>query len=185
MFPPLSESNAPIALTPIPPTDKELSFTGEGVPDVNGVPHVYSLNEDRSKVCVYFGKGWTYTCYPNIASVTGELKLGDQGGNEINFSKLSAVPINCAVELSNATVTGGIIRQADFTDVTIKDGTFDFLSCAGKCTISNVVAQSFSFDRSGDLAISDTVLCKLSGNGIENALADGQRLSKLTVRKAV
>ena len=182
MFPPLSESNAPIALTPIPPTDKELSFTGEGVPDVNGVPHVYSLNEDRSKVCVYFGKGWTYTCYPNIASVTGELKLGDQGGKEINFSQLSAVPINCAVELSNATVTGGIIRQADFTDVTIKDGTFDFLSCAGKCTISNVVAQSFSFDRSGDLAISDTVLCKLSGNGIENALADGQRLSKLTVR---
>ena len=182
MFPPLSESNAPIALTPIPPTDKELSFTGEGVPDVNGVPHVYSLNEDRSKVCVYFGKGWTYTCYPNIASVTGELKLGDQGGNVINFSKLSAVPINCAVELSNATVTGGIIRQADFEDVTIKDSTFDFLSCAGKCTISNVVAQSFSFDRSGDLAISDTVLCKLSGNGIENALADGQRLSKLTVR---
>ena len=182
MFPPLSESNAPIALTPIPSTDKELSFTGEGVPDVNGVPHVYSLNEDRSKVCVYFGKGWTYTCYPNIASMTGELELGDQGGNEINFSQLSAVPINCAVELSNATVTGGIIRQADFEDVTIKDSTFDFLSCAGKCTISNVVAQSFSFDRSGDLAISDTVLCKLSGNGIENALADGQKLSKLTVR---
>lgn len=182
MFPPLSESNAPIALTPIPPTDKELSFTGEGTPDVNEVPHVYSLDEDRSKVCVYFGKGWTYTCYPNIASVTGELKLGDQGGKKIDFSKLSAVPINCYVELSNATVTGGIIRQADFKDVTIKDSTFDYLTCAGNCTISNVVAQSFSFDRSGDLAISDTVLCKLSGNGIENALADGQRLSKLTVR---
>ena len=182
MFPPLSESNAPIALTPIPSTDKELSFTDKGTPDVNGVPHVYSLDEGMDQVCVYFGKGWTYTCYPNIASMTGELELGDQGGNEINFSQLSAVPINCAVELSNATVTGGIIRQADFTDVTIKDGTFDFLSCAGKCTISNVVAQSFSFDRSGDLAISDTVLCKLSGNGIENALADGQRLSKLTVR---
>ena len=181
MFPPLSESNAPIALTPIPPTDKKLSFTGEGTPDVNDVPHVYSLDEDRSKVCVYFGKGWTYTCYPNIASVTGELKLGDQGGNEINFSKLSAVPINCAVELSNATVTGGIIRQADFTDVTIKDSTFDYLYCAGKCTISNVVAQSFEWD-GGDLAISDTVLCKLSDNGIENALADGQQLSKLTVR---
>lgn len=181
MFPPLSESNAPIALTPIPSTDKELSFTGEGVPDVNGVPHVYSLNEDRSKVCVYFGKGWTYTCYPNIASMTGELELGDQGGNEINFSHLSAVPINCAVELSNATVTGGIIRQADFTDVTIKDSTFDYLTCAGNCTISNVVAQGFEW-YGGDLAISDTVLCKLSGNGIENALADGQKLSKLTVR---
>lgn len=182
MFPPLSESNAPIALTPIPPTDKELSFTGEGVPDVNGVPHVYSLNEDRSKVCVYFGKGWTYTCYPNIASVTGELKLGDQGGNEIDFSQLSAVPINCAVELSNATVTGGIIRQADFTDVTIKDSTFDYLTCAGNCTISNVVAQSFEWN-GGDLAISDTVLCKLSdGTSIENALADGQKLSTLTVR---
>ena len=183
MFPQLSsKSNAPVALTPIPSMDKELSFTGEGLPDVNGVPCVYNLDEGMDQVCVYFGKGWTYTCYPNIASMTGELELGDQGGNEINFSQLSAVPINCAVELSNATVTGGIIRQADFTDVTIKDGTFDFLSCAGKCTISNVVAQSFSFDRSGDLAISDTVLCKLSGNGIENALADGQRLSKLTVR---
>ena len=182
MFPPLSESNAPIALTPIPPTDKELSFTGEGVPDVNGVPHVYSLNEDRSKVCVYFGKGWTYTCYPNIASVTGELKLGDQGGKKIDFSKLSAVPINCYVELSNATVTGGIIRQADFTDVTIKDSTFDYLTCAGNCTISNVVAQSFEWN-GGDLAISDTVLCKLSdGTSIENALADGQKLSTLTVR---
>ena len=181
MFPPLSESNAPIALTPIPSTDKELSFTGDGTPDVNEVPHVYNLNEDRSKVCVYFGKGWTYTCHPNNASVTGELELGDQGGKEINFSHLSAVPINCAVELSNATVTGGIIRQAEFKDVTIKDSTFDFLSCAGECTISNVVAQSFEW-RGGDLAISDTVLCKLSGNGIENALADGQKLSKLTVR---
>ena len=184
MFPPLSESNAPIALTPIPSTDKELSFTDKGTPDVNGVPRVYNLDEGMDQVCVYFGKGWTYTCYPNIASMTGELKLGDQGGKEIDFSQLSAVPINCAVELSNATVTGGIIRQADFTDVTIKDSTFDFLSCAGsKCTISNVVAQSFEW-HGGVLAISDTVLCKLSDvTSIENALADGgQKLSKLTVR---
>ena len=183
MFPPLLESNAPIALTPIPSMDKELSFTDKGTPDVNEVPHVYSLDEDRSKVCVYFGKGWTYTCYPNIASMTGELKLGDQGGKEINFSHLSAVPINCYVELSNATVTGGIIRQADFTDVTIKDSTFDYLTCAGNCTISNVVAQSFEWD-GGGLDISDTVLCKLSDvTSIENALADGgQKLSKLTVR---
>ena len=185
MFPPLSKSNAPIALTPIPSMDKELSFTGEGVPDVNGVPCVYNLNEDIYQVCVYFGKGWTYTCYPNIASATGQLKLGDQGGNKINFSQLSAaVPINCYVELSNATVTGGIIRQADFKDVTIEGGTFDYLFCAGKCTISNVVAQSFSFNKwNSDLAISDTVLCKLSdGTSLENALADGQQLSKLTVR---
>lgn len=86
MFPPLSESNAPIALTPIPSTDKELSFTDKGTPDVNGVPRVYNLDEGTSQVCKYFGKGWTYTCYPNIASMTGELELGDQGGNEINFS---------------------------------------------------------------------------------------------------
>ena len=183
MFPQLSsKSNAPVALTPIPSMDKELSFTGEGVPDVNGVPCVYNLNEGMDQVCKYFGKGWTYTCYPNIASATGQLELEDQGGNVINFSHLSAVPINCYVELSNATVTGGIIRQANFKDVTIEGGTFDYLYCAGKCTISNVVAQSFSFDRFGDLAISDTVLCKLSDNGIENALADGQQLSKLTVR---
>ena len=184
MFPPLSESNAPIALTPIPSTDKELSFTGEGTPDVNEVPHVYSLDEGMDQVCVYFGKGWTYTCYPNVASATGQLKLGDQGGNVINFSHLSAVPINCAVELSNAIVTGGIIRQANFRDVTIEGGTFDYLFCAGKCTISKAVAQSFSFDKwNSDLAISDTVLCNLSdGNGIENALADGQQLSTLTVR---
>ena len=182
MFPPLSESNAPIALTPIPPTDKKLSFTDKGTPDVNDVPHVYNLNEDIYQVCVYFGKGWTYTCYPNIASMTGELELGDQGGKEINFSRLSAVPINCAVELSNATVTGGIIRQAEFTDVTIEGGTFDYLSCAGKCTISKAVAQGFEWN-GGDLAISDTVLCQLSeGTSIENALADGQQLSKLTVR---
>ena len=181
MFPPLSESNAPIALTPIPSTDKELSFTDKGTPDVNGVPCVYSLDEGMDQFCKYYGKGWTYTCYPNVASATGQLKLGDQGGEEINFSQLSAVPINCAVELSNATVTGGIIRQADFTDVTIKDSTFDYLTCAGNCTISNVVAQGFEW-YGGDLAISDTVLCKLSGNGIENALADGQKLSKLTVR---
>ena len=182
MFPPLSESNAPIALTPIPSMDKELSFTDKGTPDVNDVPHVYSLDEGIYQVCVYFGKGWTYTCYPNVASATGQLKLGDQGGKVINFSQLSAVPINCYVELSNATVTGGIIRQADFKDVTIEGGTFDYLSYMGKCTISKAVAQNFSFDRFGDLAISDTVLCKLSGNGIENALADGQQLSTLTVR---
>ena len=183
MFPQLSsKSNAPVALTPIPSMDKELSFTDKGTPDVNEVPHVYSLDEGMDQVCVYFGKGWTYTCYPNVASATGQLKLGDQGGNVINFSHLSAVPINCYIELSNATVTGGIIRQANFKNVTIEGSTFDYLYCAGKCTISNVVAQSFSFDRFGDLAISDTVLCKLSDNGIENALADGQRLSKLTVR---
>ena len=182
MFPQLSsKSNAPVALTPIPSMDKELRFTGEGLPDVNGVPHVYSLDEGMDQVCVYFGKGWTYTCYPNVASATGQLKLGDQGGNVINFSHLSAVPINCYIELSNATVTGGIIRQADFTDVTIKDSTFDYLTCAGICTISNVVAQSFEW-HGGVLAISDTVLCKLSdGTSIENA-ADGQKLSKLTVR---
>ena len=183
MFPQLSsKSNAPVALTPIPSMDKELSFTGEGLPDVNEVPHVYSLDEGMDQVCKYFGKGWTYTCYPNIASATGQLELEDQGGKEIDFSKLSAVPINCAVELSNATVTGGIIRQANFENVTIEGGTFDYLYCAGKCTISKAVAQSFSFDRFGDLAISDTVLCQLSDNGIENALADGQQLSKLTVR---
>ena len=183
MFPPLSKSNAPIALTPIPSTDKELSFTGEGTPDVNEVPHVYSLDEGMDQVCVYYGKGWTYTCYPNVASATGQLKLGDQGGKVIDFSQLSAVPINCSVELSNATVTGGIIRQANFKDVTIEGGTFDYLSCMGKCTISKAVAQSFSFDRYGNLAISDTVLCNLSdGNDIGNALAVGQQLSKLTVR---
>ena len=183
MFPPLSKSNAPIALTPIPSTDKELSFTGEGLPDVNEVPHVYSLDEGMDQVCVYYGKGWTYTCYPNVASATGQLKLGDQGGKVIDFSQLSAVPINCSVELSNATVTGGIIRQANFRDVTIEGGTFDYLSCMGKCTISKAVAQSFSFDRYGNLAISDTVLCNLSdGNDIGNALAVGQQLSKLTVR---
>lgn len=183
MFPPLSESNAPIALTPIPSMDKELSFTDKGTPDVNDVPHVYSLDEGMDQVCVYFGKGWTYTCYPNVASATGQLKLGDQGGNVIDFSQLSAVPINCAVKLSNATVTDGIIRQANFKNVTIEGSTFDYLYCAGKCTISNVVAQSFSFDRFGDLAISDTVLCQLSdGTSIKNALADGQQLSTLTVR---
>ena len=184
MFPQLSsKSNAPVALTPIPSMDKELSFTGEGVPDVNGVPCVYNLNEGMDQVCKYFGKGWTYTCYPNIASATGQLELEDQGGKEIDFSQLSAVPINCAVKLSNATVTDGIIRQANFRDVTIEGGTFDYLYCAGKCTISNVVAQSFSFDRFGDLAISDTVLCQLSdGTSIKNALADGQQLSTLTVR---
>lgn len=186
VFPQLSsKSNAPVALTPIPSMDKELSFTGEGTPDVNGVPCVYNLNEDIYQVCKYFGKGWTYTCYPNVASAIGQLELGDQGGNVINFSRLSAVPINCYVKLSNATVTGGIIRQADFKDVTIKDSTFDYLYCAGNCTISNAVAQSFSFDKwyGGDLAISNTVLCKLSdGTSIENALADGQQLSTLTVR---
>lgn len=183
MFPPLSKSDAPIALTPIPSMDKELSFTGEGVPDVNDVPRVYNLNEGIYQVCKYYGKGWTYTCYPNVASAIGQLELGDQGGKVINFKELSPAPINCAVKLSNATVTGGIIRQANFENVTIEGGTFDFLSCAGKCTISNVVAQSFSFDRFGDLAISDTVLCNLSdGTSIENALADGQQLSTLTVR---
>lgn len=183
MFPLLSsKSDAPIALTPIPSMDKELSFTGEGLPDLTGVTRVYSLDEGTSQVCVYFGKGWTYTCYPNIASAIGQLKLGDLGGKEIDFSQL--MPINCYVKLSNATVTGGIIRQADFKDVTIEGGTFDYLFCAGKCTISKAVAQSFSFDKwNSDLAISDTVLCNLSdGNGIENALADGQQLSTLTVR---
>ncbi|MDU8670679.1 hypothetical protein [Faecalibacterium prausnitzii] len=178
---PLS-GNAPIKLTPVVSGNAELRFDTAGQPELTGVTYVESLDTDKNLHRIYVGNGWTYDCYPNFASMTGELKLGDQGGKEIDFSKLSAVPINCYVKLSNATVTGGIIRQADFKDVTIKDSTFDFLSCAGKCTISNVVAQSFEW-YGGDLAISDTVLCKLSdGTSLENALADGQQLSTLTVR---
>ena len=180
---PLS-GDAFIKLTPVVSGNAELRFDTAGQPELTGVTYVESLDTDENLHRIYVGNGWTYDCYPNNASATGQLKLGDQGGKVINFSQLSAVPINCSVKLSNATVTGGIIRQANFENVTIEGGTFDYLYCAGKCTISKAVAQSFDFDKgNSDLAISDTVLCNLSdGNGIGNALADGQQLSKLTVR---
>ena len=209
MFPPLSESNAPIALTPIPSMDKELSFTDKGTPDVNDVPHVYSLDEGIYQVCVYFGKGWTYTCYPKDSSNESTLQILDQGGADFDFSKLSDVPINCYVEITNANITGGEFGKNGRLNITsgkisggtfhnvsaginsingnnaveITGGTFDSLYCNGSCSIANAVIQSCNFNTYGNntYTISDTVLGELP-DGLQKLLPAGQQLSTLVVR---
>ncbi len=207
--------NAPMKLVQIPSMSKELSFTSDGLPDLTDVACVESLDEGEFKLKAYLCRSWTYFCYPNMLNSRGILTMADQGGRAINFKELSPAPINCAVQLTNATVTdaafgkkgalvlgalvltsgkitGGIYPDAsvgiDTTGntgkVEITGGTFDSLSCAGECTISNAVILDCTFGAffgEGKFTVSDTVFGELPDD-IETALATGQKLSKLTVR---
>ena len=202
--------NAPMKLVTIQSMSKELSFTNEGLPDLTGVTCVESLDEGEYKLQAYLCRNWTYACYPNIPNSRGILTMADQGGREIDFKELSTAPINCAVQLTNATVTdaafgekgalaltsgkitGGIYPDASVgigtTDntgkVEITGGVFDSLSCNGDCTISNAVILDCTFSTFFDnskFAVSDTVFGALPDD-LEGALAAGQKISKLVVR---
>ena len=202
--------NAPMKLVQIPSMSKELSFTSAGLPDLTDVACVESLDEGEYKLKAYLCRSWTYIYYPNMSNSRGVLMMADQGGREINFKELSPAPINCAVQLSNATVTdaafgekgalvltsgkitGGIYPDAmvgiNTTDntgkVEITGGTFDSLSCYGECTISDAVILDCTFHTifdEGKFTVSDTVFGELPDD-IETALAAGQKISTLTVR---
>lgn len=207
-----AQEEAPIKLVPmVLGTTTELHFNSEGQPDLNGVTYVDSLDEDTDAKLhrIYMGNGWTYDYYPNDSDNQSFLKIMDRGGAEINFKELSPAPINCAVLVVNATVTDaefgengilavtngkitggtyyraqiGVSETSDTGTVEITGGTFVSLYCAGECTISNAVIQNCNFRTYGKNSynISDTVLAALP-NGMENALAGGQQLSKLVVR---
>ena len=202
--------NAPMKLVTIQSMSKELSFTNEGLPDLTGVTCVESLDEGEYKLQAYLCRNWTYACYPNIPNSRGILTMADQGGREIDFKELSTAPINCAVQLTNATITdaafgekgalvltsgkitGGTYPEArvgiSTTDgtgkVEITGGVFDSLSCYGECTISNAVILDCMFSTFFDnskFAVSDTVFGALPDD-LEGALAAGQKISKLVVR---
>ena len=206
---PMSDE-APMKLVTIPSMSKELSFTDEGLPDLTGVTCVESLDEGEYKLQAYLCRNWTYACYPNIPNSRGILTMADQGGREIDFKELSTAPINCAVQLTNATITdaafgekgalvltsgkitGGTYPEArvgiSTTDGTgkieITGGVFDSLSCYGECTISNAVILDCMFSTFFDnskFAVSDTVFGALPDD-LESALAAGQKISKLVVR---
>lgn len=205
---PMSDE-APMKLVTIPSMSKELSFTDEGLPDLTDVTYVDSLDTDAKLHRVYMGNGWGYNCYPNDSSNESTLQILDQGGADFDFSTLSSVPINCSVEITNANITGGEfggngrltltsgkISGGTFHNVSagissingnsavkITGGTFDSLFCNGSCSITNAVIQSCNFNTYGNntYTISDTVLGELP-DGIQNLLADGQRLSTLVVR---
>ena len=206
---PMSDE-APMKLVTIQSMSKELSFTDEGLPDLTGVTCVESLDEGEYKLQAYLCRNWTYACYPNIPNSRGILTMADQGGREIDFKELSTAPINCAVQLTNATITdaafgekgalvltsgkitGGTYPEArvgiSTTDgtgkVEITGGVFDSLSCYGECTISNAVILDCMFSTFFDnskFAVSDTVFGALPDD-LEGALAAGQKISKLVVR---
>ena len=206
---PMSDE-APMKLVTIPSMSKELSFTDEGLPDLTGVTCVESLDEGEYKLQAYLCRNWTYACYPNIPNSRGILTMADQGGREIDLKELSHAPINCAVQLTNATITdaafgekgalvltsgkitGGTYPEArvgiSTTDgtgkVEITGGVFDSLSCYGECTISNAVILDCMFSTFFDnskFAVSDTVFGALPDD-LEGALAAGQKISKLVVR---
>ena len=202
--------NAPMKLVTIQSMSKELRFTNEGLPDLTDVACVESLDEGEHKLQAYLCRNWTYACYPNMLNSRGVLMMADQGGREINFKELSPAPINCAVQLTNATITdaafgekgalaltsgkitGGIYPDAsvgvgttDDTDkVEITGGVFDSLSCYGECTISDAVILDCTFSTFFDnskFTVSDTVFGALPDD-LEGALAAGQKISKLVVR---
>ena len=205
---PLSD-NAPMELVQILSVNKELRFTGEGLPDLTGMTYVDSLDTDANLHRVYMGNGWAYNCYPNDSRNQNIVQILDQGGREINFKDLSPAPISCAVQVTNATITdadfgqtgalvltsgkitGGTYHNANVGinstngngTVEITGGTFDSLYCNSSCSIANAVIQSVDFSTYGNntYTISDTVLGELP-DGIQKLLPAGQRLSTLVVR---
>ena len=207
---PLSD-NAPMELVQILSVNKELRFTGEGLPDLTGMTPVDSLDTDANLHRVYMGNGWAYNCYPNDKDNRNQniVQILDQSGKEINFKDLSPAPISCTVQATNATVTdadfgqtgalvltsgkitGGTYHNANVGinstnrkgTVEITGGTFDFLYCNSSCSIANAVIQSCGFNTydNNTYTISDTVLGELP-DGIQNLLPAGQRLSTLVVR---
>ena len=207
---PLSD-NAPMELVQILSVNKELRFTGEGLPDLTGMTPVDSLDTDANLHRVYMGNGWAYNCYPNDKDNRNQniVQILDQSGKEINFKDLSPAPISCTVQATNATVTdadfgqtgalvltsgkitGGTYHNANVGinstnrkgTVEITGGTFDFLYCNSSCSIANAVIQSVDFSTYGNntYTISDTVLGELP-DGLQKLLPAGQRLSTLVVR---
>ena len=205
---PLSD-NAPMELVQILSVNKELRFTGEGLPDLTGMTPVDSLDTDAKLHRVYMGNGWGYNCYPNDSSNESTLQILNQGGANFDFSALSDVPINCYVEITNANITGGEFGENGRLTITsgkisggtfhnvsaginsingnsaveITGGTFDSLFCNGSCSIANAVIQSCNFNTYGNntYTISDTVLGELP-DGIQKLLPAGQQLSTLVVR---
>ena len=204
-----AQNGAPMKLVPMVLGATELRFNNEGQPVLTDVTYVDSLDTDAKLHRVYMGNGWGYNCYPNDSSNESTLQILDQGGADFDFSKLSDGPINCPVEITNANITGGEfggngrltitsgkISGGTFHNVSagissingdsaveITGGTFDSLYCNSSCTISNAVIQSCNFNTYGNntYTISDTVLGELP-DGIQNLLADGQKLSTLVVR---
>ena len=206
-----AQDDAPMKLVPVVLGTTELRFNNEGQPDLTDVTHVDSLDEDTDAKLhrVYMGNGWGYNCYPNDSSNESTLQILDQGGADFDFSALSSVPINCYVEITNANITGGEFGENGRLNITsgkisggtfhnvsagissingngaveITGGTFDSLYCNGSCSITNAVIQSCNFNTYGNntYTISNTVLGELP-DGLQNLLADGQKLSTLVVR---
>ncbi len=204
-----AQNGAPMKLVPMALGATELRFNNEGQPDLNGVTYVDSLDTDAKLHRVYMGNGWGYNCYPKDSSNESTLQILDQGGADFDFSKLSDVPINCYVEITNANITGGEFGKNGRLNITsgkisggtfhnvsaginsingnsaveITGGTFDSLYCNGSCSIANAVIQSCNFSTYGNntYTISDTVLGELP-DGLQKLLPAGQQLSTLVVR---
>ena len=204
-----AQNGAPMKLVPMALGATELRFNNEGQPDLTDVTYVDSLDTDAKLHRVYMGNGWGYNCYPKDSSNESTLQILDQGGADFDFSKLSDVPINCYVEITNANITGGEFGKNGRLNITsgkitggtyhnanvginstnrkgtveITGGTFDFLYCNSSCSIANAVIQSCGFNTydNNTYTISDTVLGELP-DGIQNLLPAGQQLSTLVVR---
>ena len=204
-----AQNGAPMKLVPMALGATELRFNNEGQPDLTDVTYVDSLDTDAKLHRVYMGNGWGYNCYPKDSSNESTLQILDQGGADFDFSKLSDVPINCYVEITNANITGGEFGKNGRLNITsgkisggtfhnvsaginsingnnaveITGGTFDSLYCNGSCSIANAVIQSCNFSTYGNntYTISDTVLGELP-DGLQKLLPAGQQLSTLVVR---
>ena len=204
-----AQNGAPMKLVPMALGATELRFNNEGQPDLTDVTYVDSLDTDAKLHRVYMGNGWGYNCYPKDSSNESTLQILDQGGADFDFSKLSDVPINCYVEITNANITGGEFGENGRLKITsgkisggtfhnvsagissingngaveITGGTFDSLFCNSSCSITNAVIQSCNFNTYGNntYTISDTVLGELP-DGIQKLLPAGQQLSTLVVR---
>ena len=126
-----AQNGAPMKLVPMALGATELRFNNEGQPDLTDVTYVDSLDTDAKLHRVYMGNGWGYNCYPKDSSNESTLQILDQGGADFDFSKLSDVPINCYVEITNANITGGEFGKNGRLNITsgkISGGTFHNVS---------------------------------------------------------
>lgn len=130
---PTSADNT-LELSPLEAMDKPLTFTAEGLPDLDGVSYVESKNDGRVTRS-YLGDGWRYNCYPDDPGEPGTVYLGDQGGKSLDLRNGSMNPlhadIQCSIQISNATVTDACFGEngrMNLSSGTITGGTFNSVS---------------------------------------------------------
>ena len=181
---------------PAKASDKELRFTAEGIPDLDGAAKYEITDYWGSKKYIYIGKGWSYEAtlseeYNMLTS--GILYLYDLQGKTLDFNDTSLIPadtaLNCSMMVQNGTLknlTGGFLMEVGLVNGSIENSQLSMLALQDS-TASDVTAVSLFLGGSSKIS---NVITAYSGDedfkaSVKPYLADGQNVSKLTVANGV